>query len=155
MPSLLLVLIHAKPYVPKQHVVDEESTRNKATSAVAFALPPSAPASQKPKNRKRNVPALIFTLLIGVLGENLLGFITLLIGVMGRDLLEFMGGAVVFGTGGRKTSSPTIFSPLIKKKEDLAFLAIKVAQLCWKSLEEVGVERFSRSNCQETARKLL
>ena len=135
--------------------MDEESTRNKATSAVAFALPPSAPASQKPKNRKRNVPALIFTLLIGVLGENLLGFITLLIGVLGEDLLGFMGGAVVFGTSGRKTSSPTIFSLLTKKKEDLAFLAIKVAQLCWKSLEEVGVERFSRSNCQETARKLL
>ena len=125
---------------PKQHVVDEESTRNKATSAVAFALPPSAPASQKHKNRKRNVPALIFTLLIGVLGGDLLGFI---------------GGAVVFGTGGRKTSSPTIFSPLIKKKEDLAFLAIKVAELHWKSLEEVGAERFSRSNCQETARKSL
>ena len=72
--SLLLILIHAKPYVPKQHVVDKESARNKATSAIAFALPPSAPASQKHKNRKRNAPALIFTLFIGVLGGDFLGF---------------------------------------------------------------------------------
>ena len=120
--------------------MDEESARNKATSAIAFALPPSGPASQKHKNRKRNAPALIFTLLIGVLGG---------------DFLGFMGGAMVFGTGGRKTSSPTIFSPLIKKKEDLAFLAIKVAQICWKPLEAVGAERFSRPNCRETAAKSL
>ena len=50
--SLLLVLIHAKPYVPKQHDGDEESARNKATSAVAFALPPSALASENIKIEK-------------------------------------------------------------------------------------------------------
>ena len=105
----------------------EESARNKATSANAFAQPPSALTSQKHKNRKRNIPALIFTLLIGVLGGNLLGFVTLLIVVSGGNLLGFVEGPVVFGRGGRKPSGPTIFSPLIIKKEDLAFLAIKVA----------------------------
>ena len=107
--------------VPKRYILAENSTRssnnsrsNSSTSAHAPAhAPAQSPQSpHKHKNSKRKLAGWILGFLAGALAGSISGFIFSLIFKL---LLAVVRGRV-------KDAGPAIFSPLIKKAEDLAFL---------------------------------
>ncbi|KAJ1391920.1 Protein kinase domain [Sesbania bispinosa] len=112
--------------IPKRFILSETpAERMKRYTAPAPALKPSksngpaqAPAptrathKHKHKSSKRKLAGWIVGFVAGALGGILCGLIF--------SLLFKLAMAVI--KGGRKTSGPAIFSPLIKRAEDLAFL---------------------------------
>lgn len=109
--------------IPKRYILAENSTspvRNNRTSAAGPSgsnanAPSPAQSLHKPKkhkDRKKKVFGWILGFLAGSVAGSISGFIF--------SLLFKMLLAVV--KGGSKEGGPAIFSPLIKKKEDLAFL---------------------------------
>lgn len=109
--------------VPKRYILDETPTTssnhpaNKSAPSHNATIPPaSAPSpSTSPhhhKNNKRKLAGWILGFLAGALAGSISGFIFSLIFKL---LLAVVRGRV-------KDAGPAIFSPLIKKAEDLAFL---------------------------------
>lgn len=106
--------------VPKRSILAETSSNhsaNTSTSRNKTSIPPaSAPSpSASPhhhKNNKRKLAGWILGFLAGALAGSISGFIFSLIFKL---LLAVVRGRV-------KDAGPAIFSPLIKKAEDLAFL---------------------------------
>lgn len=109
--------------VPKRYILAENSnsTERSNTSAVSPAAnrtatdapaPSPVPQPHKHKNSKRKLAGWILGFLAGAMAGTISGLIF--------SLLFKLIWAVV--KGGGKESGPSIFSPLIKKAEDLAFL---------------------------------
>ncbi|XWS37181.1 hypothetical protein CRYUN_Cryun19dG0020900 [Craigia yunnanensis] len=109
---------------PKRYIFSERnSTSNNKSSAAApspngskpaTAEGPSSPTSthKKHKNKKRKLMGWLLGFLAGAVAGSISGFI---FSVMFKLVLAAI-------KGGGKDSGPSIFSPLIKKAEDLAFL---------------------------------
>ncbi|CAN6578458.1 unnamed protein product [Malus baccata var. baccata] len=107
--------------VPKRYILAENSTTKNHSSTAsanaqapsnALAPGPSATKNHKKKNTKRKVGGWLLGFLAGALAGCISGFIF--------SLLFKLLLAVV--KGGGKDGGPAIFSSLIKRKEDLAFL---------------------------------
>jgi hypothetical protein len=109
--------------VPKRYILAENSTRRSNTSAngtansaavspAANPAPSPVPQPHKHKNSKRKLAGWILGFLAGAMAGTISGLIF--------SLLFKLLWAVV--KRGGKESGPSIFSPLIKKAEDLAFL---------------------------------
>ncbi|KAJ7956131.1 Receptor-like protein kinase [Quillaja saponaria] len=120
--------------VPKRYILAENSTRsrNKTSAASptasksASAQAPSPIASiHKHKNSNRKLIGWIVGFAAGALAGSISGLIFSLLFKLALALIK----------GGRKGAGPAIFSPLIKKSEDLAFLE-KEDGLA--SLEKIG-----------------
>ncbi|KAE8036882.1 hypothetical protein FH972_009515 [Carpinus fangiana] len=103
--------------VPKRYILAENATGRNNTSANRTAnsvapAPSPVPPPHKHKNSKRKLAGWILGFLAGALAGAISGLIF--------SLLFKLIWAVV--KRGGKESGPSIFSPLIKKAEDLAFL---------------------------------
>ncbi|GMY14996.1 leucine-rich repeat receptor-like serine/threonine/tyrosine-protein kinase SOBIR1 [Fagus crenata] len=105
--------------VPKRYILAENTTRssnhsrsNSSTSDAPAHAPAPAQSPHKHKNSKRKLAGWILGFLAGALAGSISGFIFSLIFKL---LLAVVRGRV-------KDAGPAIFSPLIKKAEDLAFL---------------------------------
>jgi hypothetical protein len=104
--------------VPKRYILAENLTRSsnksRSNSSTSAHAPAHAPAQSphKHKNSKRKLAGWILGFLAGALAGSISGFIFSLIFKL---LLAVVRGRV-------KDAGPAIFSPLIKKAEDLAFL---------------------------------
>ncbi|KAM6570161.1 hypothetical protein CsatB_018146 [Cannabis sativa] len=107
--------------LPKRYILAENSTSTPKRNASAAAAGPSRAQAPSPaqlphhkhkKNRKRKVLGWILGFLAGCVAGGISGFIF--------SLLFKMLLAIVRGV--RRDAGPAIYSPLIKKKEDLAFL---------------------------------
>nr|XP_023902042.1 leucine-rich repeat receptor-like serine/threonine/tyrosine-protein kinase SOBIR1 isoform X1 [Quercus suber]XP_023902043.1 leucine-rich repeat receptor-like serine/threonine/tyrosine-protein kinase SOBIR1 isoform X2 [Quercus suber] len=109
--------------VPKRYILAESPTKSSNHSTNASASSHKAPISAAPapspsasphhhKNNKRKLAGWILGFLAGALAGSISGFIFSLIFKL---LLAVVRGRV-------KDAGPAIFSPLIKKAEDLAFL---------------------------------
>ncbi|XP_062116087.1 leucine-rich repeat receptor-like serine/threonine/tyrosine-protein kinase SOBIR1 [Humulus lupulus] len=106
--------------LPKRYILAENSNSTAKRNATAAAgpskaqapSPAQAPHKTKHKNRKKKILGWILGFLAGCVAGGISGFIF--------SLLFKMFLAMV--RGGGKVAGPAIFSPLIKKKEDLAFL---------------------------------
>ncbi|XP_052182527.1 leucine-rich repeat receptor-like serine/threonine/tyrosine-protein kinase SOBIR1 [Diospyros lotus] len=137
-----------KAAVPKRYILAENSsTRNRnsamppahspgPTSNTAQAPGPSA-TGHKHKKHKRNLGKWIGGFLIGALAGSVCGLVF-------SVLVKLM---LVLIRGRKKDSGPAIFSPLIKKAEDLAFLEKEDGVA---SLEIIG-----RGGCGEVFKTLL
>ncbi|KAK6261848.1 hypothetical protein QUC31_007664 [Theobroma cacao] len=109
---------------PKRYIFAERNSTNKNKSSAAAPSPsggksataagPSSSTStpHKHKNKKRKVMGWILGFLAGAVAGTISGFI---FSVMFKLVLAAI-------RGGGKDTGPSIFSPLIKKAEDLAFL---------------------------------
>lgn len=108
---------------PKRYIFAEKnSPKNKSIaaapspagtkSAPAEGPNSSPPTRHKNKDRKRKLVGLLLGFIAGAVAGSISGFI---FSVMFKLALAAI-------RGGRKASGPSIFSPLIKKAEDLAFL---------------------------------
>ncbi|XVF49733.1 hypothetical protein PTKIN_Ptkin04bG0037200 [Pterospermum kingtungense] len=108
---------------PKRYIFAEKKSPNSTTSASApspsksaSAQSPSSSTSSKQnhkhKNKKRKLMGWLLGFLAGAAAGSISGFI---FSVMFKLVLAAI-------KGGGKDSGPSIFSPLIKKAEDLAFL---------------------------------
>lgn len=111
--------------IPKRYILAEKSnststSRSNTTSArgpsASNAKAPSPAQSQHrnkhKKNRKKKILGWILGFLAGSVAGSISGFIFSLVFKMLLAMVK----------GGSKDPGPSIFSPLIKKKEDLAFL---------------------------------
>ncbi|KFK31173.1 hypothetical protein AALP_AA6G078500 [Arabis alpina] len=85
---------------------------NNTTSKAKGAPPKPEKKKKKKKNKKKKVVAWILGFVVGGIGGTISGFV---FSVMFRMILT-----AIRGSG--KQSGPSIYSPLIKKAEDLAFL---------------------------------
>lgn len=112
-----------KNTVPKRYILAEKNstTSNRSSakppasynpSAKAQAPAPSAPTPSKDKKHKKKVGGWILGFLAGALAGSVSG---LLFSVLFKL-------AMLMIRGGGRDSGPAIFSPLIKKAEDIAFL---------------------------------
>ncbi|KAH7528318.1 hypothetical protein FEM48_Zijuj05G0060000 [Ziziphus jujuba var. spinosa] len=120
MPSMKR-LEYSTSEVPKRYILAESPTtgrnrssaaaapsKSKSTSAEVPGAPgPSTPKTHKKKDNKKKLLWLILGTLAGAAAATISGFIR-------ESLAAVMGGG--------KDEGPAIFSPLIKKKEDLTFL---------------------------------
>ncbi|XVF54594.1 hypothetical protein PTKIN_Ptkin05aG0194000 [Pterospermum kingtungense] len=111
----------AAPMYPKRYMFVERnnSTINKTKGTATAPSPngskapsPSSPAHHKHKNKKRKLMGWLLGFLAGAAAGSISGFI---FSVMFKLVLAAI-------KGGGKYSGPSIFSPLIKKAEDLEFL---------------------------------
>ncbi|KAF8392442.1 hypothetical protein HHK36_022784 [Tetracentron sinense] len=110
----------AKNNLPRRYIFAENSTRNHGvalppspTTSNSFneAPSPSATPHKRRKNKKKLI-AWILGFIVGAVAGSISGFI---ISVLFKMFLICI-------KGGGKQSGPSIFSPMIKKAEDLAFL---------------------------------
>lgn len=99
------------PTTSSNHSANTSASRNKTSIPPASAPSPSA-SPHHHKNNKRKLAGWILGFLAGALAGSISGFIFSLIFKL---LLAVVRGRV-------KDAGPAIFSPLIKKAEDLAFL---------------------------------
>lgn len=99
------------PNTSSNHSANTSASRNKTSIPPASAPSPSA-SPHHHKNNKRKLAGWILGFLAGALAGSISGFIFSLIFKL---LLAVVRGRV-------KDAGPAIFSPLIKKAEDLAFL---------------------------------
>ncbi|XWS47854.1 hypothetical protein CRYUN_Cryun13aG0021100 [Craigia yunnanensis] len=107
---------------PKRYIFEEKSPNNKSgalapspsgsKSSTAEGPNPSTTNEHKHKNKKRKLMGWLLGFLAGAAAGTISGFI---FSVMFKLILAAI-------RGGGKDSGPSIFSPLIKKAEDLAFL---------------------------------
>ncbi|XP_022736671.1 leucine-rich repeat receptor-like serine/threonine/tyrosine-protein kinase SOBIR1 [Durio zibethinus] len=110
---------------PKRYIFAEKNSRNIKTTAPAPSPSPtgsksaaaegpnsSTPTGHKHKNKKRKLMGWLLGFVAGAVAGSISGFI---FSVMFKLVLAAI-------RGGGKDSGPSIFSPLIKKAEDLAFL---------------------------------
>ncbi|KAI4343677.1 hypothetical protein L6164_010998 [Bauhinia variegata] len=108
--------------IPKRYILTESSTgrRNRAPAAApkssktstAEAPGPSGSTYNNHKSSKRKLYGWILGFVAGALAGSISGFIFSLLFKLALALFK----------GRRKSSGPDIYSPLIKKAEDLAFL---------------------------------
>ncbi|KAH7528316.1 hypothetical protein FEM48_Zijuj05G0059800 [Ziziphus jujuba var. spinosa] len=135
MPSMKR-LEYSTSEVPKRYILAESPTsgRNRSSAAAApsksnstsaEAPGPSTPKTHKKKDNKKKLIGWILGFLAGAIAGTISGFVFSL-------LFKLILAAVM---GGGMDKGPAIFSPLIKKKEDLAFLE-KEEGLA--SLEKIG-----------------
>ncbi|XP_015882396.2 leucine-rich repeat receptor-like serine/threonine/tyrosine-protein kinase SOBIR1 [Ziziphus jujuba] len=135
MPSMKR-LEYSTSEVPKRYILAESPTsgRNRSSAAAApsksnstsaEAPGPSTPKTHKKKENKKKLIGWILGFLAGAVAGTISGFVFSL-------LFKLILAAVM---GGGMDKGPAIFSPLIKKKEDLAFLE-KEEGLA--SLEKIG-----------------
>ncbi|ONI08176.1 hypothetical protein PRUPE_5G161700 [Prunus persica] len=122
-PTMKRVEISASE-VPKRYILAENSSTKRHNNTSGAALAPSgsgasnapgpspAPKHKKHKNNKKKLGGWLLGFFAGALAGSISGFIF--------SLLFKLLLAVV--RGGGKDSGPAIFSSLIKRKEDLAFL---------------------------------
>ncbi|XP_010523155.1 PREDICTED: leucine-rich repeat receptor-like serine/threonine/tyrosine-protein kinase SOBIR1 [Tarenaya hassleriana] len=82
------------------------------SSSGATAQAPTAAVKKKKSNRKKKVAAWILGFFVGAIAGSISGFV---FSMMFKLIVAAIRGA-------RKPAGPSIFSPLIKKAEDLAFL---------------------------------
>jgi hypothetical protein len=105
--------------VPKRYILSENSTRRSSTSAAnrtatsAAPAPSPVPPPYKHKNSKRKLAGRILRFLTGALAGTISGLIFSLL---------FRLIWVVVKRRGKESGRPSIFSHMIKKAEDLAFL---------------------------------
>ncbi|OMO88252.1 hypothetical protein CCACVL1_08498 [Corchorus capsularis] len=115
----------AESQYPKRYIFAESQRSNKSTSITGAPAPspngsksassaesPTSPPTKKHKNKKRKLMGWLLGFLAGALAGSISGFV---FSVMFKLLIAAI-------RGGGKDSGPSIFSPLIKKAEDLAFL---------------------------------
>ncbi|CAK9143505.1 unnamed protein product, partial [Ilex paraguariensis] len=110
--------LKAKNTVPKRYILAENSTRSNQTSAMAPSntaeapSPTATPPEHKKKKKKKKVGAWILGFLTG-------GFAGTISGLVFSVLFKLL---FVLFKGVEKEPGPAIYSPLIKKAEDLDFL---------------------------------
>ncbi|OMO89302.1 hypothetical protein COLO4_19805 [Corchorus olitorius] len=115
----------AESQYPKRYIFAESQRSSKSTSITGAPAPspngsksassaesPTSPPTKKHKNKKRKLMGWLLGFLAGALAGSISGFV---FSVMFKLLIAAI-------RGGGKDSGPSIFSPLIKKAEDLAFL---------------------------------
>ncbi|KAJ6418165.1 hypothetical protein OIU84_001536 [Salix udensis] len=110
----------SRPQYPKRYILKENTTgtRSKNDSranknpALAPAPAPSSPAPHKHKKSRRKLAGWLLGFLAGSVAGSLSGFVFSL----------FFKIVLAALRGGGRGVGPAIFSPLIKKAEDLAFL---------------------------------
>ncbi|KAJ7945779.1 Receptor-like protein kinase [Quillaja saponaria] len=118
--AIMKSIEHSAYDVPKRYILAENSTRTRnRTSAAApasksFISPAPAPTAptHKHKNSKKKLRGWILGFVAGTLAGSISGFIFSLLFKLALNLIKRGGNG----------SGPAIFSPLIKKAEDLAFL---------------------------------
>uniref|UniRef100_A0A1J3E236 Leucine-rich repeat receptor-like serine/threonine/tyrosine-protein kinase SOBIR1 n=1 Tax=Noccaea caerulescens TaxID=107243 RepID=A0A1J3E236_NOCCA len=98
---------------------------NNTTASKATPKPEEKKKKKKKKNKKKKVASWILGLVVGGIGGTISGFV---FSVMFRMILRAIRGS-------DKPPGPSIFSPLIKRAEDLAFLENEEALA---SLEVIG-----------------
>ncbi|PON72352.1 Serine/threonine protein kinase [Parasponia andersonii] len=114
---------NAASNIPKRYILAENSTSSSRSNRTSAAAGPSSNIAKAPspaqshhghkhKDRKKRILGWILGFLAGAVAGSISGFISSLLFKM---LLAVM-------KGGGKDAGPSIFSPLIKKKENLAFL---------------------------------
>ncbi|XP_011040447.1 PREDICTED: leucine-rich repeat receptor-like serine/threonine/tyrosine-protein kinase SOBIR1 [Populus euphratica] len=111
----------SRPLYPKRYILKENTTStgsknnssaSKYTELAPAPAPSSAAAAHKHKKSKRKLAGWLLGFLAGSVAGSLSGFVFSL-------LFKIVLAAV---KGGGRDLGPAIFSPLIKKAEDLAFL---------------------------------
>lgn len=132
----------ASSLVPRRYRLTENSTRrtNHSTSRTSPG-PAQAPSPSAAPHKHHNKARKLAAWLLGFLAGGIVG------GVTGSVFSVFAKVALILIKGKGKPSGPSIFSPLIKKAEDLAFLQ-KEDGLA--SLEMIG-----RGGCGEVYRAEL
>uniref|UniRef100_A0A6N2MEW2 Protein kinase domain-containing protein n=1 Tax=Salix viminalis TaxID=40686 RepID=A0A6N2MEW2_SALVM len=110
----------SRPQYPKRYILKEDTTgtrskndsRANKNSGLAPAPAPSSPAPHKHKKSRRKLAGWLLGFLAGSVAGSLSGFVFSL----------FFKIVLAALRGGGRGVGPAIFSPLIKKAEDLAFL---------------------------------
>nr|TKR68909.1 leucine-rich repeat receptor-like serine/threonine/tyrosine-protein kinase SOBIR1 [Populus alba] len=109
----------SRPQYPKRYILKESTTSTRSKNKISGLAPAPAPSSSAPapaphkhKNSRRKLAGWLFGFLAGSVAGSLSGFVFSL-------LFKIVLAAV---KGGGRDVGPAIFSPLIKKAEDLAFL---------------------------------
>lgn len=115
-PVMSKIKLQASPHQTR-HILAEtpsNSTKkpNNTTSKATGEAPKPEKKKTKKKNKKKKVAAWILGFFVGGIGGTISGFV---FSVMFRMIIR-----AIRGSG--KQSGPSIFSPLIKRAEDLAFL---------------------------------
>ncbi|KAG2285825.1 hypothetical protein Bca4012_033703 [Brassica carinata] len=117
-PVPVMSKIKISPYQTRHILAETPSTNstkkpnNTTTTTKATASPPKDKKKKKKKNKKKKVVAWILGFVVGGIGGILSGVV---FSVIFRLILKAIRGP-------EKPSGPSIFSPLIKRAEDLAFL---------------------------------
>lgn len=109
-----------KSLVPRRYIIENNSTRtNRSRSAThrGSYAPAQAPSPSSPHHNHHHKRKKVAAWLLGFLGGAFVG------GICGAIFSVFVKMGLIMLRGRKNGSGPAIFSPLIKKEEDIAFLA--------------------------------
>ncbi|XP_021720197.1 leucine-rich repeat receptor-like serine/threonine/tyrosine-protein kinase SOBIR1 [Chenopodium quinoa] len=107
--------VSRKSLVPRRYILDVNTTRGNH-SPKASSGPAQAPSPSPPKTKRHHKRKKLAAWLLGFLAGAIVG------GICGMIFSGLVKMCLVMLRGGGKGAGPSIFSPLIKKAEDLAFL---------------------------------
>ncbi|KAB5525063.1 hypothetical protein DKX38_022812 [Salix brachista] len=106
----------SRPQYPKRYILAENSSTTKSRKASSGYSPAPAPEPSLASNRHKKGKRKLAGWLLGFLAGSVAGSLS---GLVFSLLFKVVLAAV---KGGGRNGGPAIFSPLIKKAEDLAFL---------------------------------